>query len=63
MDRHQMEMRFEEPQFRCRNTRPRRRLTRARWWFQQMRMAVDQAPDWDSVTHTPPPADDHCANS
>jgi hypothetical protein len=24
-------------------------MTRARWWFQQMRHVVDQAPDWEAV--------------
>jgi hypothetical protein len=26
--------------------RPRRRLSRANWWFQQMREVVDRAVDW-----------------
>ena len=26
--------------------RPQRRLSRANWWFQQMREVVDKAADW-----------------
>ena len=32
--------------------RPQRRLSRANWWFQQMREVVDKAIDW----HPAPPA-------
>jgi len=28
--------------------RPQRRLPGARWWFEQMHRAVDQAPTWDA---------------
>ncbi|HXS69011.1 MAG TPA: hypothetical protein VN761_09225 [Candidatus Polarisedimenticolia bacterium] len=31
--------------------RPQRRLSRANWWFQQMREVVDKAVDWQP---TPP---------
>jgi hypothetical protein len=27
-------------------SRPRRRLSRANWWFQQMREVVDKAVEW-----------------
>jgi hypothetical protein len=50
MNRRQLEMRFEESPSQCRSTRPRRRLTRARWWFQQMRLVVDQTPEWESAS-------------
>ncbi|MFO1488791.1 MAG: hypothetical protein U1F65_09960 [Verrucomicrobiota bacterium] len=37
----------------CRSlNRPKRRQTRAQWWFEQMREAVDKAFDW----RTAPPA-------
>jgi hypothetical protein len=59
MNRRQMEMRFEDSRDLCRSSRPRRRLTRARWWFQQMRLVVDQTPDWDAGSQTTA----HSANS
>ena len=37
----------------CRSAkRPQRRLSRANWWFQQMREVVDKAVDWQPA----PPA-------
>jgi hypothetical protein len=31
----------------CRSSqRPQRRMSRANWWFQQMREVVDRAVDW-----------------
>lgn len=45
--RQQLEMRLEGPTGFCRRAGPRRRATRARWWFEQMRLAVDQATDWE----------------
>jgi len=30
----------------CRRRAPRRRRSRAHWWFSQMRLAVEQASDW-----------------
>ena len=37
----------------CRTAnRRQRRLTRANWWFERMRQAVDQALDWQPA---PPP--------
>jgi hypothetical protein len=50
MNRRQLELRFEESPSLCRSTRPRRRLTRARWWFQQMRLVVDQTPEWEPTS-------------
>lgn len=48
MNRCQLEMRFDQSPSLCRRAaRPRRRVTRARWWFEQMHLAVDQATDWD----------------
>ena len=32
--------------------RPQRRMSRANWWFQQMREIVDRAVDWQPA---PPP--------
>jgi len=32
--------------------RPQRRMSRANWWFQQMREIVDKAVDWQPA---PPP--------
>jgi len=50
--RNQMELGFDgSPRVRP-TMRRQRRLTRARWWFQQMRTVVNQAIDWSSA----PPA-------
>lgn len=46
MDEQQMEMTFEGPVLFRRVMRRQRRLTRARWWFGQMRSVVDCALDW-----------------
>jgi hypothetical protein len=46
----QLEMSFGEPgRF---ATRRQRRLSRAQWWFDRMRKAVDRALDWQPA---PPP--------
>jgi hypothetical protein len=45
MKKQQLEMGLDAAAtgFRC---RPRRRQKRAQWWFQQMRVLVNQAADW-----------------
>jgi hypothetical protein len=48
----QMELEMGKAQT-CRSVkRPQRRLSRANWWFQQMREVVDRAVDWQPA----PPA-------
>ena len=48
----QMELSLEKPSV-CRSIgRRQRRLSRANWWFDRMRAAVDRAFDWKPV----PPA-------
>jgi hypothetical protein len=48
----QMELGIEKVR-NCPSTqRPQRRMSRANWWFQQMREVVDRAVDWQSA----PPA-------
>jgi len=50
MNGQQMEIRFDSsPAFRPFRRRRRRQLTRARWWFAQMRQVVDCAWDWQSA--------------
>ncbi|MCL4176536.1 MAG: hypothetical protein KJ072_02160 [Verrucomicrobia bacterium] len=51
--RTQLEMPLEPTAGFRRGRTPRRRMTRARWWFSQMRLAVEQASDWepDPVKH------------
>jgi len=45
-DQNQMELGLNKAHG-CRSTqRPQRRLSRANWWFQQMREVVDRAVDW-----------------
>jgi hypothetical protein len=46
MDRKQLEMRLESPNGCRRASRHRRRETRARWWFDQMKRVVDEANEW-----------------
>ena len=50
MDRRQLEMKLENPLVRRPAGHGRRRLTRARWWFQQMHQAVEQASDWQPAS-------------
>ena len=48
----QMELGLDKARI-CRSSnRPRRRLTRANWWFARMREVVDKAMDWQPA----PPA-------
>jgi hypothetical protein len=44
--RMQLEIPLESNAGLCRRHAPRRRMSRARWWFSQMRLAVEQASDW-----------------
>lgn len=47
MEKQQLELTFgSEVQFRP-VWRGERRISRARWWFQQMYQAVEGAPDWE----------------
>jgi len=48
----QMELGFGRARICPSAKRPQRRLSRANWWFQQMREVVDRAVDWQPV----PPA-------
>jgi hypothetical protein len=43
----QLEIPLEQTTRPCRGRVPRKRMTRARWWFTQMRLAVEQASDWE----------------
>jgi hypothetical protein len=45
----QLEMPLETNSGPCRSRAPRRRMTRARWWFSQMHLAVEQASDWEPL--------------
>ena len=55
MDRQQLEMRLECAVGYRRRVRRRRRPNRARWWFEQMRRAVDEADDWQPEVVLEPP--------
>jgi hypothetical protein len=46
----QLEIPLEPKVGSCRGRAPGRRMTRARWWFSQMRLAVEQASDWEPMT-------------
>lgn len=48
MNKEQLELGFTAAQNRPLPVRPQRRLTRARWWFEQMHSVVDRAFDWSS---------------
>jgi hypothetical protein len=48
----QMELEIGKTQGCPSTRRPQRRLSRANWWFQQMREVVDKAVDWQPA----PPA-------
>ncbi len=45
-----MEMSFDGTVVLHRRIYRQRRLTRARWWFAQMRQVVDRAWDWQSAS-------------
>ncbi len=46
MNKQQLEISLPAKQCRRINTRRQRRISRARWWFNQMRRVVDEAIDW-----------------
>jgi hypothetical protein len=48
MGKHQLEINFAAPVVVRPVAARRRRMTRARWWFERMRDVVDQARDWGS---------------
>lgn len=48
----QMELEIGKARTCSSNRRPQRRMSRANWWFQQMREVVDKAVDWQPA----PPA-------
>jgi len=52
MNKDQIEISFESSTNLCPSGRRSRRMTKARWWFSQMRHVVDRACDWKS---SPPP--------
>ena len=49
MNKEQMELSFNAAQNLSPVARPPRRLSRARWWFDQMHAVVDHAFDWSSA--------------
>jgi len=49
MEQAQLELSFNGSESFHPVLRRHRRLTRARWWFDQMRLKVDQALDWTSA--------------
>jgi len=54
MQKQQIEIDFTEPPILCSRGRGQPRLTRARWWFAQMRRVVDQAWDWNAEPRARP---------
>ena len=49
----QLEIKLEQTKP-CRRTYPNHhRRARARWWFDQMRAVVDDAPDWPPAIEVP----------
>ena len=53
-EQNQMELGLDKARS-CRSSqRPQRRLSRANWWFQQMREVVDRAVDWRSAPRARP---------
>jgi len=52
MNKYQLEMSFESSMAARPLLRRHRRLTRARWWFAQMRQVVDSA--WEPATSAGP---------
>jgi hypothetical protein len=46
----QLELGFGNARPKLVPTRPERRLTRAKWWFQRMRNVVDRAFEWEPAT-------------
>jgi hypothetical protein len=52
--RTQLELSLENPMKLRQFSQPNRRLSRARWWFQQMHEVVDQALDWSTAPAAPP---------
>ena len=54
MTNQQMELGFSNNRV-CRSAgRPQRRQTRAQWWFDRMREAVDKAFDWQPTAEARP---------
>jgi hypothetical protein len=49
MNKEQLELGFNAAQNLPLPARPPRRLTRARWWFEQMHSVVDRAFDWSAA--------------
>jgi hypothetical protein len=50
----QLEIKLEQTKP-CRRTYPsHNRRARARWWFDQMRAVVEDAPDWPAATPVKP---------
>ena len=45
----QMELSLAKANRRCSSAGRRRRGSRARWWFDQMRQVVDEASEWPSA--------------
>jgi len=46
-DQNQLELGFNGIKATAVARRERPRITRSRWWFEQMRQAVDRAMDWE----------------
>ena len=58
MNGRQLEISFEQAIALRPVLRRQRRVTRARWWFAQMRQAVDRA--WDGQVAPPDKSEDVC---
>jgi hypothetical protein len=52
MNRNQMELTFDAARTHRPVIRRQRRLSRARWWFDQMHSVVDRAADFQSASPT-----------
>ena len=49
IEQKQTELGLEKARASASAQRPKRRLNRASWWFQQMRDVVDKAADWRPI--------------
>ncbi len=54
MTNQQMELGFSGQKLLTRSGRRERRMTRAKWWFTNMRQIVDRAMDWQAEAEPRP---------
>lgn len=54
MTNQQMELGFSGQKLLTRSGRRERRMTRAKWWFTNMRQIVDRAMDWQAAAEPRP---------